>query len=188
MKKYLSLLLVPLFATLPFTLTSCGGKTNTKASSTELTVETDASATSLRATSEESYWNYKTNVDHSTGEKNHIAGVNSVNTYTLNGRATPLRLLIMDGYGASDFVILGLDEGCVFADNSVVIFCFDDGEVSKATYQRTDPNLIYIGYDERTSEFWINQLKKSKKLELNVPMDNGTSLTYFLPTEGLKWD
>lgn len=175
-------------------ITSCSGNGNNNAKESEETVAEDTipycdSVSVAVATSKPSKWEYTSKTDPMNDAVTHMAHLKAEEVRTVNGKKLQMILLIhyVDG-GESATVSLGLDEGCSIDKYAQIKYRFDKGEVESTSFATTIPHLMFVAHDANTSKKWINRLKQSDKLAVQIPTDDGSSVTYTFQTNGLNWD
>lgn len=175
-------------------ITSCSGNGNNNAKESEETVAEDTipycdSVSVAVATSKPSKWEYTSKTDPMDDVVTRMAYLKAEEVRTVNGKKSQMILLIhyTDG-GETATVSFGLDDGCSIDNYSKIKYRFDKGDVETTSFATTIPNMMFVGKDKESSDRWISRLKKSEKLAVQIPTDDGSSVTYTFQTNGLTWD
>ncbi|HJF29097.1 MAG TPA: hypothetical protein K8V79_12855 [Acinetobacter lwoffii] len=141
-----------------------------------------------------SNWEYGTSVDEMRGTKSQHATTLSTNSmdfeFPYNG-GSHLGLTLRKNNEGQD-IIVAIDKGQFICgiQSCEAAFKFDDGPVQQITMVGTDDHksdVLFVAYD-KTEEKIIQQIKKSKKLIIELPFYQEGKRQFIFNIENLEWE
>lgn len=139
-------------------------------------------------------WEYSTSTDEMRGTKSQHATTLSTNSidfeFPYNG-GSHLGLTLRKNNEGQD-IIVAIDKGqfiCGIQDCEAA-FKFDDGSVQQITMVGTDDHksdVLFVAYDKTEAKI-IQEIKKSKKMIIELPFYQEGKRQFIFNVENLEWE
>ncbi|MCH5218224.1 MAG: hypothetical protein J1F07_06715 [Muribaculaceae bacterium] len=185
-------------------LASCNGNVQYKSTQIEQKFhdtisDTETEVKSILKEQEEperniSKWQYEQKKDPMTDELSYTATLSSNERQNIDGVNSKMDILIFYNQGDNcTAILLGLENGRHIRQNMPLLKTrFDKEEPKLGTYFATQRNVAvvasYIGSKQVFgSHDWLNNLRNSKTLAVEIELENGSTATYTFDISGLKW-
>lgn len=196
MKKYRNIMLIAVFAMFGIALTGCGSKSSNGQN------ETSENSSSSGDVMEHTTWDYfRTEDDLTHDVTGYTAYVVSTNRVRIdsdgNTARMSLSLLFSTQFSStpSTSVMFSFTEDnklCRLSDfqGSGILAVFDNGEVDdrwSLINMGSKRNSLFMFYPSQVDPF-VEKLKASKQVRIQVNLANVGSKTFDFNVEGLKWD